>query len=68
MAKYLTDDQFDELMDHLQGMRETLDEGMEKCGFKGLKLTDDQRRHKNENWKRCRKCKTWIGVDDQCTC
>lgn len=49
MDKYLTDAQFDELMDHLQGTSLTQAEGMEHCGFKGLKLTDDQRNHKNEN-------------------
>jgi len=66
--KFLTDDQFDELMEYLQGMRLTQTEGMKNCGFEGMKLTPEQRRFRDENYKRCRKCKTWIGATDECNC
>jgi hypothetical protein len=67
-VKILSDKQFDELMEHLQGTRLTQSEGMEQCGFKGMKLTEEQRQFKKENYKRCRKCKTWIAIDEICNC
>lgn len=66
--KFLTDEQFDELMEHLQGLKKTQSEGMESLGFKGMKLTKEQRMFRDENYKRCRKCKTWIAIDDICNC
>lgn len=64
--KYLTDEQFDELMDYLQGMRCTQTEGLKACGFEGFKLTKEQRQFRDENYKRCSRCKTWIGICDEC--
>lgn len=64
--KYLTDEQFDELMEHLQGLDKSQKEGMEDMGFKGMKLTKDQMLFRKENWKRCRKCKCWIAIDEIC--
>lgn len=65
-SKYLNDDQFDELMEHLSGSRLTQAEGMKNCGFEGMKLTKGQINFRNENYKRCSRCKTWIGSSDAC--
>ena len=66
--KYLTDEQFDELMEHLQGTSKTQTVGMIDCGFQGMKLTAEQIRFRDENYKKCRRCKTWIGITDCCDC
>lgn len=66
--RYLTDEQYDELIDHLQGMCLTQSQGLENIGLKGYKLTPEQRRHRDENIKRCRKCGRWRSATDTCYC
>lgn len=66
MAKYLTDDQFDELFDHLQGISKTQTEGLEDLGLKGYRLTKEQIIFRKENYKRCSICGRWIGICDYC--
>lgn len=64
--KYLTDKQFDELMEHLQGLDKTQTQGLESLGLKGYRLTKEQRIFRDENYKRCNRCKRWIGRTDTC--
>lgn len=66
--KYLTDEQYDELFEYLQGTRHTQTEGLEALDLKKYKLTKEQRIHRDENYKRCRKCKTWMSTDEICDC
>lgn len=66
--KFLTDKQYDELFEYLQGTRKTQSDGLEALNLKGYKLTKDQRMHRDENYKRCRHCKTWISIDEICNC
>lgn len=66
--KYLTDEQYDELFEHLQGTRKTQAEGLATLNLKGYKLTKEQRIHRDESYKRCRRCKTWMSSDEICNC
>lgn len=66
--KFLTDEQFDELMDHMQGLDISEKDAMESLSFKGFKLTKDQTIFKKENYKRCRRYKSWNSVDEICSC
>lgn len=66
--KYITDEQFDELMEYLQGITKSIEQGLDAFGLKGYKLTKDQEGFLQKKWKQCDNCGVWLGIDESCNC